>query len=84
MYIDGFKRAYERLKELGLIWTNPRFVHLDTCDTYEEAAASRQFRFKTIIDLDTKEPLLELEHETRAARHCQFFKPVHYPKGSGL
>ena len=35
-------------------------------------------RFKTIIDVETKEPLLELEHETRACAHFQFMKPVEY------
>ena len=83
-YIASFKVAYERLKKLGLIWTNPRFRRLDTCDTYEEAVASRQFRFKTVVDLETRAPLLELEHEVRASRHCQFFKKVDYPEGSGL
>ena len=68
----------------GLTWTNPRFVHLDTCDTWEQASASRQFRFLAICDPDQPQddsgaaPLLELEHETRACRHFQFMKPVEY------
>jgi catechol 2,3-dioxygenase-like lactoylglutathione lyase family enzyme len=84
VYIHSFKRAFERLDARGLIWTNPRFRHLDTCDSWEEAHASRQFRFKSIVDLDTMEPLLELEHEVRAQRHFQFYKRTHYPPGSGL
>jgi catechol 2,3-dioxygenase-like lactoylglutathione lyase family enzyme len=84
IYISGFKRAFERLAQLGLTWTNPRFAHLDTCDSYHDAHASRQFRFNSIVDLVTRKPLLKLEHEVRAQRHCQFFKPVFYPEGSGL
>ena len=79
VYIADFKATFERMDALGLVWTNPRFKHLDTCDNYEEAVASRQFRFKTIVDLETKEPLLEIEHEVRAQRHFQFFKRVKYP-----
>ena len=79
IYIANFKATYDRLDALGLVWTNPRFRHLDTCDTYEEAVASRGLRFKTIIDVETKEPLLELEHEVRAQRHFQYFKKVKYP-----
>jgi catechol 2,3-dioxygenase-like lactoylglutathione lyase family enzyme len=68
IYISHFKLAYERLWKLGLVWTNPRFAHLDTCDTYEQAVASRQFRFKTLIDLETHQPLLELGNQWRRAR----------------
>ena len=84
VYISGFRRAWERLEARGLVWTNPRFKHLDSCDSWEEVRASRQFRFKTIVDLDTMEPLLEIEHEVRAQRHFQFYKRTHYPSGSGL
>lgn len=84
IYVAHFKAAFERLAQLGLVWTNPRFAHLDTCDSYSEAHASRQFRFKEIVDLETRQPLLEIEHEVRAQRHFQFFKSVHYPTGSGL
>ena len=84
VYVGGFRRAYEGFAARGLAWTNPRFAHLDRCDSWEEAHASRQFRFKAIIDLETGEELLELEHEVRAQRHSHFFKRTHYPDGSGL
>ena len=67
---------YERLSSKGVIWTNPRFEHLDTCDTYEQAAKSRQFRFKAVVDLESGDELLELEHETRTIRHFQYMKHV--------
>ena len=79
VYIADFRRAHDRLRARDLVWTNPRFKQLDTCDTWEEVVANRQFRFKTIIDLETGEPLLEVEHEVRAQRHFQFYKSVHYP-----
>ncbi|KAL1522169.1 hypothetical protein AB1Y20_021808 [Prymnesium parvum] len=83
IYIAEFKRRYEWMQQKGLVLTNPRFARLDTCDTWEQAAQSRTFRVKNIIDLDTGEPVLELEHEIRPQRHIQFMKRTHYPEGSG-
>ena len=40
--------------------------------------ASRTLRFKDVVDLATGTKLLELEHETRPARHGQFLKVPHY------
>ena len=80
-YADDFQGLYQRLANRQLIWTNPRFVHLDTCDTWEEARASRTLRFKDVIDLETGEKILELEHETRPLRHGQYLKyQVYDPK----
>eukprot|EP00965_Chrysotila_dentata_P246086 6206947-Pleurochrysis_carterae.AAC.4 len=39
-------RSYDACEQRGLVFNNPRFVYLDTCATYAEAVASRQFRFK--------------------------------------
>eukprot|EP00565_Helicotheca_tamesis_P008437 CAMPEP_0185724462 /NCGR_PEP_ID=MMETSP1171-20130828/936_1 /TAXON_ID=374046 /ORGANISM="Helicotheca tamensis, Strain CCMP826" /LENGTH=345 /DNA_ID=CAMNT_0028392315 /DNA_START=121 /DNA_END=1158 /DNA_ORIENTATION=- len=81
IYVPQFKSLYDKLDENKLIFTNPRFVHLDTCDTWEEAMASRTLRFKDIIDLDTGDKILELEHETRPMKHGQFMKvPFYVPK----
>jgi hypothetical protein len=80
-YADDFEGLYGRLLHKNLIWTNPRFVHLDTCDTWEEAFASRTLRFKDIIDLSTGDKIMELEHETRPLRHGQYLKvPKYEPK----
>ena len=81
VYVTDWKECFERAQRLGLAWTNPRFVHLDTCDDFEQARGGRQFRFRYLVDVTDAgcgEKLLELEHETRALRHFQFFKPVHY------
>ena len=81
VYAADFEGLYHRLKDRNLIWTNPRFTHLDSCDTWEEAVASRTLRFKDIIDLETGEKLIELEHETRPLRHGQYLKvPKYEPK----
>ena len=81
VYAQGFKGLYDRLKSKNLIWTNPRFTHLDSCDTWEEALASRTLRFKDILDLSTGEKVMELEHETRPLRHGQYLKvPYYEPK----
>eukprot|EP00586_Coscinodiscus_wailesii_P004232 CAMPEP_0172480504 /NCGR_PEP_ID=MMETSP1066-20121228/5689_1 /TAXON_ID=671091 /ORGANISM="Coscinodiscus wailesii, Strain CCMP2513" /LENGTH=369 /DNA_ID=CAMNT_0013241879 /DNA_START=125 /DNA_END=1234 /DNA_ORIENTATION=- len=80
-YVNDFGALYRRLTERNLIWTNPRFVYLDTCDTWEEAYASRTLRFKDIVDLSTNEKIIELEHETRPLRHGQYLKiPKYEPK----
>ena len=80
-YTADFKGLYERLAERDIIWTNPRFLYLDSCDTWEDAEASRTLRFKDVIDLQTGEKILELEHETRPLRHGQYLKvPRYEPK----
>lgn len=80
-YAADFENLYHRLAERNLIWTNPRFVHLDSCDTWEEARTSRTLRFKDIVDLQTNQPIMELEHETRPLRHGQYLKvPFYEPR----
>lgn len=74
IYIPNFQSTYHELKDRGLIWTNPRFTHLDSCDSWEEACASRTLRFKDVIDVKTGEKVLELEHETRPMTHGQYLK----------
>lgn len=82
IYTHEFRALYHRLAEKSLIWTNPRFTHLDTCDTWEEAKQSRTLRFRHLIGTDdTSSTLMELEHETRPLRHGQFMKvPYYIPK----
>jgi catechol-2,3-dioxygenase len=78
IYAADFEGLYKRLAERSLIWTNPRFTHLDSCDTWEEAAASRTLRFKDIVDVSTGQKIFELEHETRPLRHGQYLKVPKY------
>jgi len=81
IYAHNFESLYHKLSARNLIWTNPRFTRLDTCDTWEEAKASRTLRFKDIIDLGNGEKLLEMEHETRPLKHGQYMKvPYYKPK----
>ena len=71
VYVDAFAERYERLSSTARMFTNPRFNHLDTCDSLEEALASRTFRFAF--------PAVPfVEHETRALSHAQFLKRVKY------
>mmetsp|Transcript_28865 Transcript_28865/g.93039 ORF Transcript_28865/g.93039 Transcript_28865/m.93039 type:complete len:357 (+) Transcript_28865:27-1097(+) len=69
VYVDNFAKRYRDLHEF--VFTNPRFKHLDTCDTLDEALQSRTFRFKFP---DAK----NLEHETRAVSHFSFLKHIAY------
>ncbi len=78
IYYMEFEGLYHRLKNQDLIWTNPRFLHLDSCDTWEEAAASRTLRFKSLINMESHQEILELEHETRPLRHGQYLKVPNY------
>eukprot|EP00977_Amphora_coffeiformis_P020736 scaffold8453_cov131-Amphora_coffeaeformis.AAC.3 len=85
IYVSDFAGLYQRLQSKGLIWTNPRFTHLDSCDTWEQAKASRTLRFKDIVDLSSndngRKKIFELEHETRPMRHGQYLKvPFYEPK----
>lgn len=78
VYVNDFAALYQRLSNRQLIWTNPRFLHLDSCDTWAEALASRTLRFKDIVDVSTGEVILQLEHETRPLRHGQYLKVPKY------
>ena len=89
VYTANFQELYDRLKKSRLIWTNPRFTHLDRCDTWDEAKASRTLRFKDIIDVSTNNgeeggnntsKIFELEHETRPMQHGQYLKVPFYER----
>ena len=41
VYVSKFKDSYDLLKKAQLIWTNPKFARLDTCDTWKDAKAGR-------------------------------------------
>ncbi|CAE7621613.1 unnamed protein product [Symbiodinium sp. CCMP2456] len=69
IYIQDFDACFERLLQRGLIWVNPRFVHLDKSTNLDEARKYNCFRFKDIVDLETGEKLFELEHEVRSTGH---------------
>lgn len=69
VYLNDFSKYYNRLGDL--VFTNPRFRHLDTCDTLDEALASRTFRFAFPA-------VASLEHETRSLHHRNFLKHIKY------
>ena len=61
IYITDFSGPYRRLLELGLI-------------TIEDN--EYQYRFKDIIDLDTREVLFTVEHETRSQTNPMYGRPL--------
>lgn len=69
IYVADFEGCFQRLLDRGLIWVNPRFVHLDKSTTLEEALHYSCFRFKDVVDVSTGEKLFELEHEVRNTKH---------------
>jgi len=61
IYMADFSGPYQRLKRLGLI----------TAETSEY-----EYRFKDVIDLDTREVLFTVEHETRSHTHPMYGRPL--------
>jgi len=61
IYIANFSGPYRRLKELGLIT-------LEVND--------HEYRFKDIIDLETREALFTVEHEVRSQTHPLYGRPL--------
>ncbi len=61
IYIADFSGPYRRLGELGLI--------TDETGEYE-------YRFKDVIDLDTREVLFTVEHETRSQTNPMYGRPL--------
>lgn len=69
IYIGDFAGCFERLRSRELIFVNPRFAHLDSSTTLEEAYHFSCFRFKDIVDPATGAKLFQLEHEVRNTAH---------------
>jgi hypothetical protein len=71
MYIGesalDFEQAFKNAKLSGIVWVNPRFS--DEASDLEGARKWKQFRFKDIIDMETGEKIMELEHEMRSIEH---------------
>jgi hypothetical protein len=61
IYLSNFSGPYRRLKELGLI----------TMETNEH-----EYRFKDLIDLDSREVLFTVEHETRSMTNPMYGRPL--------
>jgi hypothetical protein len=57
IYIGDFAGPYEKLKKLGLV---------------SEESNRVQYRFRDIVDLDSKKPLYTIEHEVRSLTHPLF------------
>jgi catechol-2,3-dioxygenase len=49
---------------------------LDKHDLVSEESNEYQYRFNTIVDPDTREPLCVIEHEVRCYTHPMFFRPL--------
>jgi hypothetical protein len=59
--VADFSGPHRRLKELGLI---------------TEESDQHQYRFKDIVDVDTKQVLFTLEHEVRSMQHPMYARPL--------
>lgn len=66
-----FAELYNRAKNFGLVWDNPRFPQF-TYPTLEDAQEHHEFRVIQIIDLSDGSVVHELEHEIRSANHPQY------------
>jgi catechol-2,3-dioxygenase len=61
IYIANFSGPYRRLKELGLL----------TAEVNDH-----EYRFKDVVDLDTREVLFTVEHEVRSQTHPLYGRPL--------
>ena len=61
IYITNFSAPYRRLKALGLI---------------TQEFNQHEYRFKDIVDLDTREVLFTVEHEVRSQTHPLYGRPL--------
>ncbi len=61
VYVTDFSGPHRKLLDLGLV---------------TEESDAHQYRFKDIVDLDTREVLFTIEHETRAQTHPMYGRPL--------
>jgi hypothetical protein len=61
IYIADFSGPHRRLQELGLI---------------TEEIGEHQYRFQDVIDLDSREVLFTVEHETRSQTNPMYGRPL--------
>jgi hypothetical protein len=59
--VADFSGPHRRLKELGLV---------------SEESNQHQYRFKDIVDLDTRRVLFTIEHEVRSMQHPMYARPL--------
>lgn len=71
IYVNGFVEAYERARNLGLVWNNPRFPSL-TYDTLMQALQHNEFRVLDMRDPESGFVVHTLEHEIRSLSHPGF------------
>lgn len=61
IYIADFSGPYRKLKELGLVF---------------QESNQFQYRFKDIVDLDTRKVLYTIDHEVRSMSHPLYARPL--------
>lgn len=67
IYVNDFEQAFDNCLQADVVWVNPRFS--DKAVDWSSALQYQQFRFKDIVDLETGETIMELEHEMRSLEH---------------
>lgn len=75
---ERFLEAFERCRELGIVYVNPRFpTKMESSQTLDDVKLSHQFRIKDMCDPSDRDTIaFVLEHEIRSPRHssCPFRK----------
>ncbi len=59
--VANFSGPYQRLQALGLV---------------TEESSAHQYRFRDIVDLDSRAVLFTIEHEVRSLQHPMFARPL--------
>lgn len=62
-----FEQAFHNAQLANIVWCNPRFS--DQVTSLDGLRKEQQFRFKNIVDMETGETIMELEHEMRSIDH---------------
>ena len=68
--MEDFEQAYRNAAVADVVWINPRFD--DKVDSLQAAKQWNQFRLQNIVDLETGDPIFQLEHEIRSIQHPSF------------
>jgi len=69
IYIGDFEACFERCRERGILYVNPRFTWLDDSRTLEQARHWQAFRIMDVREDKDGAVLFTEEHEIRSCRH---------------
>ena len=74
---DAPEKPYDKHHAQIFIATSPApIASCDSSDSFQWKSNEHEYRFKDIVDLDTREVLFTVEHEVRSQTHPMFGRPL--------